>query len=110
MGRTPRPVRWGAVGIATALLILLAGTASLVLGQAVADPPANLDAIIVLGAQVKADGSPSNVLRYRLETASDYLEANPQTVVVVSGGQGPNEPTTEAECMGVVKDWVRGNI
>ena len=57
-----------------------------------------LDYIIVLGAQVKADG-PSKVLKHRLNTAVDYMEKNPQTVCIVSGGQGYNEPCTEAQAM-----------
>lgn len=55
----------------------------------------NLDYIIVMGAQVKKSG-PSTVLRYRLDTAADYLKKNPDTLCIVSGAQGPNEPTTEA--------------
>lgn len=57
-----------------------------------------LDYIIVLGAQLKPSG-PSQVLRLRLDTAYDYLEANPDTQVIVSGGQGANEPDTEAQGM-----------
>ena len=40
----------------------------------------NLDYIIVLGAQVH-QGSPSLVLRYRLDKAAEYLRANPGTTV-----------------------------
>ena len=58
----------------------------------------NLDYIIVLGAQVRADG-PSKVLKHRLNTAIDYLEKNPETICIVSGGQGDNEPCTEAQAM-----------
>ena len=58
----------------------------------------NLDYIIVLGAQVRADG-PSKVLKHRLNTAIDYLEKNPETICIVSGGQGYNEPCTEAQAM-----------
>lgn len=57
-----------------------------------------LDYIIVLGAQVWEDG-PSAVLKYRLDAAITYLEENPDTKCVVSGGQGYNEPFTEAEGM-----------
>ena len=57
-----------------------------------------LDYIIVLGAQVRADG-PSIVLSYRLSTALDYLNANPDTKCVVTGAQGSNEPCTEALAM-----------
>ncbi|MCH5271347.1 MAG: YdcF family protein [Lachnospiraceae bacterium] len=58
----------------------------------------NLDYIIVLGAQVRENG-PSYVLQKRLDAAYEYLENNPSTIVIVSGGQGSNEPTTEAQGM-----------
>ncbi len=58
----------------------------------------NLDYIIVLGAQMKPAG-PSAVLKFRLDAAYEYLTANEGTVCVVSGGQGSNEPCTEAEGM-----------
>lgn len=55
-------------------------------------------AMIVLGAQLKNDG-PSLFLQRRLETALRYLDGHPNTLVVVSGGQGPDEPDTEANGM-----------
>lgn len=58
----------------------------------------NLDYIIVLGAQVKENG-PSVVLKYRLDAAIDYLNENPDTICIVSGGQGHNETRSEAEGM-----------
>ncbi len=58
----------------------------------------DLDYIIVLGAQVKEDG-PSVVLKYRLDTAIDYLNQNPDTICIVSGGQGANETRSEAQGM-----------
>lgn len=54
-----------------------------------------LDYIIILGAQVYENG-PSVVLRYRLDAAIAYLNENPDTLCVVSGGQGYNEPFAEA--------------
>ena len=54
--------------------------------------------LLVLGAQVKNNG-PSVVLQYRLDTAIDYLKEHPETVCIVSGGKGANEPLTEAEGM-----------
>lgn len=60
--------------------------------------PADLDYIIVLGAQLKENG-PSYVLRLRLDEAYDYLVENENTKVIVSGGQGANEPDTEAQGM-----------
>lgn len=56
---------------------------------------ANLDYIIVLGALVREEG-PSTILKERLDAAIDYLEENPDTLCIVSGGQGFNEPYSEA--------------
>lgn len=57
-----------------------------------------LDYIIVLGAQVYKDG-PSPVLQYRLDRAIEYLEENPDTYCILSGGEGANEPFPEAQGM-----------
>lgn len=54
-----------------------------------------LDYIIVLGAQVYKSG-PSAVLKYRLDEAIEYLNENPDTQCIVTGGQGYNEPFEEA--------------
>lgn len=59
---------------------------------------ANLDYVLVLGAQVYESG-PSVVLKYRLDTAAAYLQENENTLCIVCGGQGYNEPGTEAEIM-----------
>lgn len=58
----------------------------------------HLDYIIVLGCQVKGK-EPSKALKERLDTAAKYLKENPATIAVLSGGQGPMEEITEAECM-----------
>lgn len=54
--------------------------------------------MIILGCQVKPWG-PSILLQDRLNKALEYLKDRPDTVVVVSGGQGADEPTTEAVAM-----------
>ena len=54
--------------------------------------------MLILGCQVKPWG-PSILLQDRLEEALDYLEEHPDMTVIVSGGQGPDEPVTEAACM-----------
>lgn len=59
---------------------------------------ADLDYIIVLGAQVKENG-PSAALKFRLDAAYDYLAENENTLCIVSGGQGANEPYSEAQGM-----------
>lgn len=56
------------------------------------------DYMIILGAQWKSHG-PSYVLQKRLDAAIDYLQKNPDTQIIVSGGKGKNEPISEAEGM-----------
>ena len=57
-----------------------------------------VDAIIVLGAGVNGE-SPSLTLQTRIRKAAEYVELHPEAPVVLSGGQGPGESITEAECM-----------
>ena len=57
-----------------------------------------LSHIIVLGAQMYESG-PSLTLQSRLDSAYAYLSENEETLCIVSGGQGSNEPCTEAEGM-----------
>ncbi|MDD6207614.1 MAG: YdcF family protein [Clostridiales bacterium] len=71
---------------------------SLILSQSFVKPPKQADYLLVLGAKVKGT-KPSNMLRYRLESALCYLKENPDTVVIVSGGQGSDEAISEAQCM-----------
>ncbi len=55
--------------------------------------------LVVLGCGIKPDGTPSWALANRLDAALDYVRENPETRVVVSGGQGSNEPIPEALSM-----------
>ena len=98
MGRGGRLLRRAlAAGLALGILCFCALEAAVVLGgrTRITRPP---DVMVVLGAHVRQDG-PSPVLEDRLETAADYLLRNPELPVVVTGGQGSNEPMSEAQCM-----------
>lgn len=88
------------IGICIFLVIL-----SLIISKMNVKVVKNLDYIIVLGAQVKESG-PSVVLRYRLDRAVSYLKENDNTLVIVSGGKGINEPATEAS---VMKEYLVNN-
>lgn len=61
------------------------------------------DAILILGARVlgtsKETALPSRVLQARLDVAIPYIKQHPETPVIVSGGQGADEPATEAAVM-----------
>lgn len=54
--------------------------------------------VVVLGCHVYPSG-PSRTLRARLNSAYDYLIDNPDSCCIVCGGQGNNEPCTEASAM-----------
>ena len=69
-----------------------------VLSRMSAAGEADLDYIVVLGAAVKGT-KPGQALRLRLERAHRYLEENPGTVAILSGGRGPGEEISEADCM-----------
>lgn len=56
------------------------------------------DYAIVLGSQIRGD-SPGGILRRRLDKAVKYLNANPDTHCIVSGGQGADEIMPEAVAM-----------
>ena len=61
-------------------------------------PIVDYDAIIVLGAQVKPDGTPSVQLGWRLDVAQEAY-THRKAPVVVCGARGKDEPFTEAEAM-----------
>lgn len=89
-------------------LFLLAGTGvclifflaveAMILKGALTTPREARDYVIVLGAHVRSTG-PSRALALRLDRALSYAEEHPDTVFIVSGGQGSNEPCTEASAM-----------
>lgn len=56
------------------------------------------EVMLILGCQVKPWG-PSILLQDRLDRALEYLKDDPDITVVVSGGQGPDEPVSEARAM-----------
>ena len=56
------------------------------------------DYVIVLGAGVNGT-TPSKSLQERIDAAYIYLRDHPQVQCIVSGGQGPNEDISEAQCM-----------
>lgn len=80
------------------VLLLFVVVEGMVLSQVGARAADGADYVIVLGAQWKTSG-PSYMLKKRLDAAVEYLEANPDTIVIVSGGQGANELISEAAGM-----------
>ena len=83
---------------ASGLMILLV-TQILIFGRIPATAEPSLDYVIVLGAKVKPDGTLSKTLKLRLDKALEYAKENPETILVLSGAKGEDEPCPEAEAM-----------
>lgn len=64
----------------------------------IGDPNVQCDYVVVLGAGVNGT-VPSLSLQDRLDAAYAYLVNHPDTICIVSGGQGDGENISEAECM-----------
>lgn len=62
------------------------------------EKPGDYDSIIVLGAQVKPDGTPSVQLRWRMDTARKVYDEKP-CYMVVTGGKAGAEPEPEGDVM-----------
>lgn len=90
------------MALAIVILLVLLGTAALVgfVYYMETHLPKQLDSdvIIVLGAQVKADGTPSVALERRLTAALETYREDPQ-VIICCGAQGANEPAAEGDVM-----------
>ncbi|QKS45135.1 YdcF family protein [Paenibacillus cellulosilyticus] len=56
------------------------------------------DAVIVLGTGLNGE-TITLPLQYRLEKTIEYYTKNPNVIIVLSGGQGPDETITEALAM-----------
>lgn len=81
------------------VLVIYATVLSSLMLNAMLTAPQTPDAVIVLGCKVQWNGAPSLMLRKRIEAAYKYLSENPDIICIVSGGQGNDEPASEAETM-----------
>ena len=100
-GRFPKLIK-AVTAVFTVILcigvLVLGATEALIIRASFGSPDEACDYVVVLGAKVRKDG-PSVSLRNRIDGAYDYLTAHPDTIAIVSGGKGGDEPITEAECM-----------
>lgn len=92
----------GILSLIIAVIIVFIAVATANMIWAANNAPAKETTVVVLGCQVKPYG-PSLMLTERLEAAYEYLSENPDTKCILSGGQGPDEPISEAQCM---YDWL----
>ena len=68
------------------------------------EPEPDKDFLIILGCGFRKDGTPSPLLRGRLDRALRFAEKQEAAtgkapIFVTSGGQGPDEVCSESACM-----------
>ena len=68
------------------------------------EPAPDKEYLIVLGCGIRRDGTPTPLLRGRLDLAADFWrnqaeKTGRRAIIVCSGGQGPDEVCSEARCM-----------
>lgn len=97
----PRGMKW-LRRIVTACLILgilVAGvTEGIIIHASFGNAREPVEYVVILGAKVRVTG-PSASLWDRIYAAADYLEAHPDVIAIASGGQGEDEPMTEADAI-----------
>lgn len=79
-------------------ILAAAVTGAIIYEGSLGDPEADCGYVIVLGCGVHGI-TPSLSLQNRIDAAYEYLSAHPDSICIVSGGQGSGEDISEAECM-----------
>lgn len=97
-GRRVHPILKIFLALAALGVLVFGALLGQVLAGAHDDVDGDPQVMIILGCKLE-DWGPSWMLRDRLDKALDYLQDHPDITVVVSGGQGDNEPDTEAQGM-----------
>lgn len=85
-------------GVLCVGILVFGITEAIILDASRGEPEEHCQYIVVLGAKVNGT-APSLSLQDRIYAARDYLTAHPEVTAILSGGQGPDEGISEAECM-----------
>ena len=91
-------VLWLILKGAFILFVIYAVIISIAMIIAMKRKPAKDATAVILGAQVKPWGA-SRLLKQRIYAAEKYLSRYPKVKAIASGGQGYNEPMSEAKCI-----------
>lgn len=98
IGWAPSWVDYVIVGVSTILWIVFGAIELLILCAMVVLPQNRLKYIVILGAQIRGKQITGSLKR-RLDRGLRYLQENPDTICIVSGGKGRGEDISEAEAM-----------
>lgn len=96
--RSLKVVRCVIVSLAAVGILFTACITGIVVCDMDGDADVHCDYVIVLGAGLDGE-TPSLTLVDRLKRCEEYLRAFPESVAIVSGGQGSGETVTEALAM-----------
>ena len=88
----------GIVTVVVSIVVITAVIETVLIVKASTKKPQENATLIVLGCKVYGEHA-SRSLRERLDAALIYLEENPDSQCIVSGGMGEGEKISEAECM-----------
>lgn len=91
-------ILWLIIKVAFITFLIYAVIVSICMIIAMKIKPDDNATAVILGAQVKPWGA-SRLLKQRIYAAEDYLNRNPKVKAIASGGQGYNEPMSEAQCI-----------
>lgn len=86
------------ISVAVCAVIAIASVETVLMVSAAVSDPQPSSTVIVLGCRVYGE-RPSRMMVARLKAAQKYLEKNPDSACILSGGQGDDEDISEAECM-----------
>lgn len=88
----------GIVAAVIALALVMAFIISVLIINAANTRASGDETLVILGCQVKGT-RPSLMLTERLDAAKVYLDEHEDTYCILSGGKGPDEGISEAQCM-----------
>lgn len=91
-------ILWLIVKWAFIAFLIYAVIVSICMIAAMKIKPAENATAVILGAQVKPWGA-SRLLKQRIHAAEKYMAQHPTVIAIASGGQGVNEPMSEAQCI-----------
>lgn len=100
--RFPLKGRCILIGLFTVLFTFFVWIQGSILWEGAVPSSTQADVAIVLGAQLQGSKI-TRTLRYRLESALEFAQKYPDSILIVSGGKGKDEAISEAAAM---KKWL----
>jgi len=91
-------IRRGFISVCVIFILSFVLIEGIIIASSTADTNVEVDYLFILGSGLKGEQIPPT-LKNRIDKGVEYLRENPNLMVVVTGGQGPNEAISEAEAM-----------